>query len=205
MSHATLTGRTVRVLIATEPKTFVTRELSEVKVLFEGLAGDRHAGLTRPSDVRTPWFPRGTPLRNTRQVSLVSTEELALIAETLGVPRVLAAWLGANLELAGVPRLTALPPGTRLFFPEDATLVVEGENEPCIGPGKVLAAHHPDAPAGLASRFVKAAWKRRGLVGWVERPGLIRAGDSVRVMLPAPVVYSLPQEAVREKKKAQGA
>ena len=166
---AHLTGRTVRVLIGTEPKNLVTRDVSEVKVTWEGFAGDNHEGPTRPADVRVKWFPRGVPIRNTRQVSLVSTEELALIAGALELPQVLAAWLGANLELAGIPRLTELPPGTRLFFPEDATLVVEGENEPCIGPGKVIHAHHPEREK-LASHFVKAAWKKRGLVGWVERP-----------------------------------
>ncbi len=191
MSKHSLTGSTVRLLLGTERKSLVSHDVPEVQVTFEGFVGDKHSGLTRPADVRVPWFPKGTPIRNTRQVSLVSSEELALIAETLEVPRVLAAWLGANVELAGIPRLTELPPGTRLFFPEDATLVVEGENEPCTGPGKVIEAHHPDR-AKLASRFVKAAWKRRGLVGWVERPGVIRAGDVVRVMLPAPVTYSLP-------------
>ncbi|WP_164009606.1 MOSC domain-containing protein [Pyxidicoccus trucidator] len=186
-----LAGRAVRVLVCTERKSFVTRELPEAKVSFEGLEGDRHAGLTRPADVRTPWFPKGTPIRNTRQLSLVSSEELAQVADALGVPKVLAAWLGANLELAGVPKLTHLPPGTRLFFPGDAVLAVEGENEPCTGPGRVIEAHHPDREK-LASRFVKAAWQRRGLVAWVERPGVLRAGDEVRVMLPKPVTYVLP-------------
>ena len=196
-----LSGRAVRVLVCTERKAFVTRELPEARVSFEGLEGDRHAGLTRLADVRTPWFPKGTPVRNTRQLSLVSSEELAEVAEALAVPKVLAAWLGANLELAGVPNLTHLPPGTRLFFPGDAVLAVEGENEPCTGPGRVIEAHYPDREK-LASRFVKAAWQRRGLVAWVERPGVIRAGDGVRVMLPKPVTYVLPAELVRKKGRA---
>lgn len=188
-----LTARTVRVLIGAEPKNHVTRDMPEVKVGFEGFVGDRHSGLTRKADVRTPWFPKGTLVRNTRQVSLVSTEELALMAEALGLPQVLAAWLGANLELAGVPGLTQLPPGTRLFFPEDVALVMEGENEPCRKAGRALEAHHPEQ-AGLASRFVKAAHHRRGLVGWVERPGVIRPGDKAQVVLPPAVTYSLPTE-----------
>ncbi|WP_163998133.1 MOSC domain-containing protein [Pyxidicoccus caerfyrddinensis] len=196
-----LSGRIVRVLVCTERKSFVTRELAETKVSFEGIEGDRHAGLTRAADVRTPWFPKGTPIRNTRQLSLVSTEELAEVAQTLGIPKVLASWLGANVEVAGVPTLTQLPPGTRLFFPEDAVLAVEGENEPCTGPGRVIEAHHPDTEK-LASRFVKAAWQRRGLVAWVERPGLIRAGDEVRVMLPKPVTYVLPAAPSGKKEKA---
>ena len=141
---AHLTGRTVRVLIGTEPKNLVTRDVSEVKVTWEGFAGDNHEGPTRSADVRVKWFPRGVPIRNTRQVSLVSTEELALIAGALELPQVLAAWLGANLELAGIPRLTELPPGTRLFFPEDATLVVEGENDAVHRAGQ----GHPCPPPG---------------------------------------------------------
>jgi MOSC domain-containing protein YiiM len=186
-----LSGHTVRVLIGPDPDSLVTRDMLEVKVSFEGFVGDRHSGLTLAAGERMPWFPTGTPVRNTRQVSIVSTEELVLIAEALGLPRVPAAWLGANLELTGVPRLTHLPPGTRLFFPEDATLVVDGENDPCTGPGKVIEAHHPER-VGITSRFVKAAYQRRGLVGWVERPGVIRPGDTVKVKLPPPVTYSLP-------------
>ena len=37
---AHLTGRTVRVLIGTEPKNLVTRDVSEVKVTWEGFTGD---------------------------------------------------------------------------------------------------------------------------------------------------------------------
>jgi hypothetical protein len=181
-------GTVAAVLVATERGSLVARELPEVRVTFEGFAGDKHAGLTRKSDVRTPWYPRGTPIRNTRQVSLVSEEELAEVAAALGVPHVRAAWLGANLSLRGLPHLTRLPPGARLFFPGGAVLVVDAENEPCRGPGDVLAGHFPDVPR-LASRFVKAAWNRRGLVGWVEREGVIRAGDVVSLLLPPAVAW----------------
>src|SRR4029077_10468518 len=57
--RAHLTGRTVRVLIGTEPTNLVTRDVSEVKVTWEGFAGDNHEGPTRPADVRVKWFPRG--------------------------------------------------------------------------------------------------------------------------------------------------
>jgi hypothetical protein len=186
-----LTGHTVRVLLGDVPKRVLTREVPVLPLTLEGAVGDRHAGLTRKADVRTPWFPRGVLVRNSRQLSLVSTEELALIAAALEVPQVQAAWLGANLELAGVPRLTRLPPGTRLFFPEDAVLMMEGENTPCRKAGRALEPFCPERPA-LASRFVKAAHQRRGLVGWVERAGRIRPGDAVRVLLPPAVTYALP-------------
>ena len=163
----------------------VSTPIEAVTVTLDGFAGDRHAGPTRRADARVPFFPRGTIIRNTRQVSLIAEEELAALAAALGVPAVDPAWLGANLVTRGLPQLTALPPGTRLFFPDKATLVVAGENEPCIQPGRVIAEHYPDVPT-IAPRFVKAALGRRGLVAWVERAGTIRAGDTLMVMPPPP-------------------
>jgi hypothetical protein len=55
-------GRAVRVLIGTEPKNLVARDISEAKVTWEGFSGDNHAGLTRPADVRVKWFPRDVPI-----------------------------------------------------------------------------------------------------------------------------------------------
>jgi MOSC domain-containing protein YiiM len=110
---------------------------------------------------------------------------------TLGVPTIDPGWLGANLVTRALPRLSRLPPGTRLFLPERATLVVADENHPCAFPGKALAHRYPDQPR-ISGQFVKAAQGRRGLVAWVERAGTITAGDTVTVALPPPVDYPLP-------------
>ena len=59
---------------------------TEVEVTFEGFAGDRHAGLTMASGSRTPQYPRGTEIRNSRQVSCVSQEDLDAVAGALGLP-----------------------------------------------------------------------------------------------------------------------
>jgi len=163
----------------------VSTPVEAVTVTLDGFAGDRHAGPTRRADARVPFFPRGAIIRNTRQLSLIAEEELAAIAAALGIPAVDPAWLGANIVTRGFPQLTALPPGTRLFFLDKATLVVAGENEPCIQPGRTIAAYHPDVPK-IAPRFVKAALGRRGLVAWVECAGVVRTGDTLTVMLPAP-------------------
>ncbi len=163
----------------------VSKPVEAVTVTLDGFAGDRHAGPIRRADARVPFFPRGTIIRNTRQISLIAEEELAALAAALGVLTVDPGWLGANLVTRGLPQLTALPPGTRLFFLDKATLVVAGENEPCVQPGRTIAQHYPDVPK-LAPRFVKAALGRRGLVAWVERAGTIRAGDTLTVMPPSP-------------------
>jgi hypothetical protein len=189
MATTYLTGSVTQLLIGASHRTLQSSNVDRVRVTFEGLEGDRHSSLTRRSDVRVPHNPRGTIIRNTRQVSILSEEELAEIANALGLPRVLAAWVGANLELRGIPNLTMLPPSTRIFFPDDAVIVVDGENMPCIGPGEAIQEHYPDIPK-LAQRFPKAAWHKRGVVGWIEREGYINAGDTVKVMLPPRVVYS---------------
>jgi hypothetical protein len=184
-----LTGIVTHVMIGCDEDTLETQKLSGVQVTFEGFVGDRHAGLTRLSDVRVPHYQRGTVIRNTRQVSMLSLEEMADIAAALQLPEVLPMWLGGNLAFRGIPNLTILPPSTRMFFPDDAVLVIDAENMPCTGPAQVIQQHYPDIPK-LVQRFPKAAMHKRGLVGWVERTGYIKEGDTVRVILPPRIVYS---------------
>ena len=184
-----LTGTVTQLLIGASRHTLQSSNVDRVRATFEGLEGDRHRSLTRRSDVRVPHYPRGTIIRNTRQVSILSEEELAEVAAVLEIPCILAAWVGANLELRDIPNLTMLPPSTRIFFPDDAVIVVDAENMPCVGPGEAIQEHYPDIPK-LAQRFPKAAWHKRGVVGWIEREGYINNGDTVRVLLPPRVVYS---------------
>ena len=169
----------------------VTTPCPQVRVTLEGFEGDKHSGLTYLSGVRTPHYPRGTVIRNTRQISIVSTDELDLIAAALGVPAVLPEWLGANLAIRGIPDLTQLPPSTRLFFPQDTVLVVDGENMPCVFLGTSSRRSIPPI-RGLARQFPKVAIHRRGVVAWVERPGLVAEGDRVVARIPPQVIYSIP-------------
>ena len=184
-----LTGTVTQLLIGASQHTLQSSNIDRVQVTFEGLEGDVHTSLTRHSDVRVPHYPHGTIIRNTRQVSILSQEELAEVAVALGIPQVLASWVGANLELRGIPNLTMLPPSTRIFFPDDAVIVVDAENMPCIGPGNAIQDHYPDVPK-RAQRFPKAAWHKRGVVGWIEREGYINQGDTVHMLLSPRVVYS---------------
>ena len=158
------------------------RARDAVEVSLEGFTGDRHAGYARAADGRVPEYPRGTPIRNDRQVSVVSTEEMTAIAEAMGIPLIEASWLGANLEIAGIAALTQLPPNTRLAFSSGAVLVVQALNRPCAGPGRVIARQYRDDR--LISAFTQGAANRRGLVACVERAGLISRGDRVEVRIP---------------------
>ena len=185
-----VTGTVRETLVGLDADSLVTTAQPQIDVSFEGVLGDRHAGLTRRADARVPHFPRGTPIRNSRQLSIVSVEELRIIAQALDLPELPAAWLGANLLLECIPNLSRIPTGSRMDFPDGSALAVEGENLPCTGPGRVIAAKRPDL---FSNRFPKAAMHLRGLVAWVERPGVIHAGDHVQVEIAAVMPYPAQQ------------
>lgn len=161
----------------------------EIQLTYAGVVGDRHEGLTRPSGPREPWYARGTKMRNERQLSMLSVEELAEVAATLNLPQLPAEWIGANLVLSGIPDFSKLPPRTLLMFPSGATIRIDGDNGPCRISGRSIMEHHPDRK-DVEFAFVKAALGKRGLVGWVEREGAIRLGDEVKVRTWRQAIYA---------------
>lgn len=158
----------------------------EARFLFTGMEGDCHGGITRKSDSRMrKQYKRGTEVRNSRQVSILSSEELEDIAGRMGIPAVKPEWVGANIVSRGIPDLTLLPPSTRLQFPSGAMLVIDAENHPCRYPADIIAKHHPEQKKG----FVAAAMHKRGVVGWVEAEGVIRTGDAIAIWIPPQRIY----------------
>ncbi|MBA3448804.1 MAG: molybdenum cofactor sulfurase [Pseudaminobacter sp.] len=184
-----LTGRTAGLYVAPADH-FETRATDALELGFEGIAKDFHAGYTRRSGGREPWYPRGTEMRNERQLSIVAPDELALVAERMGLAEVRPEWIGANLLLDGVPRLSMLPSGTMLFFKGGVTLKIDAQNGPCRLAGRSIAEHTkmPDIQAG-SLLFPKVAKRLRGLVAWVEKPGRIVAGEEVSVRVPEQWIY----------------
>ncbi|WP_293865053.1 MOSC domain-containing protein [uncultured Alsobacter sp.] len=187
-----LPGRIASVLFAGGPG-FETAPVDAVTLDFDGLSlpdgtPDRHHGPTRGADARVPWYGRGTTIRNTRQVSIVASAELAAIAEGLGVPEVRPEWLGANIVIDGVPDLSMLPRGTRILVKGGAALAVDDQNAPCRQPGRVLASRYPDHPR-IEFRFVEVAKRLRGLTAFVERAGPLRVGDVAELRLPEQWLY----------------
>ena len=149
---------------------------------FAGPEGEDHGGLTRPSCSRvTTQYPKDTTIRNTRQLSVVSQEELDAIASDMGLDALNPAWVGATLVLKGIPDFTHLPPSARLQTQTGTTLTVDMENHPCTLPAPVIDA---DAP-GYGRAFKAAAKDRRGVTAWVEREGIIALGDTVTLHNPA--------------------
>lgn len=169
---------------------FQTRATDALDVDFEGVAGDFHRGHTRRSGGREPWYPRGTEMRNERQLSIVAGDELRAIARGMGIAELRPEWIGANLVIDEVPSLSMLPSGTLLFFAGGVTLKVDGQNAPCRLAGRSVAenARMPDHEAG-ALMFPKVARRLRGLVAWVEKPGRITAGEKVSVRIPEQWIY----------------
>ncbi|ESX45278.1 MOSC domain-containing protein [Mesorhizobium sp. C416B] len=169
---------------------FQTRSVEELQLGFEGIDGDFHAGATRRSGGREPWYPRGTEIRNERQISIVAADELAVVAERMGLAEIKPEWIGANLLIEGVPHLSMLPSGTLLFFRGGVTIKVDAQNGPCRLAGRSIAEN-----AGMADReagalaFPKAAKRLRGLVAWVEKPGRMTTGEEISVRVPEQWIY----------------
>lgn len=158
----------------------------EVRAELTGIVADRHHGFVKRAGVREKKFhPKGTEILNSRQWSAVSAEELAQIAAEMQLTVPLeAGWLGANLLTRGVAGFSQMPPMTRLVFPSGATLLVSAQNKPCVYPAQVMQELCGEITPEQAKRFVAAALGRRGLVGWVERAGIIRTGDTFTVFSP---------------------
>lgn len=181
---------TVEAVLVAGGRDFVTAPVAAIDLGFDGIAGDHHRGATRRSGGREPWYPRGTEMRNERQLSIVAPDELAVVAGRMDLAEVRPEWIGANLVLGGVPSLSMLPAGTLLFFAGGVTLKVDGQNVPCRIAGRSIADHArmPDREAG-ALLFPKVARRLRGLVAWVEKPGRIAAGEKVSVRIPEQWIY----------------
>ncbi len=184
-----LAARVVGLFVA-PGKAFVTEPVDTLQLTYEGIPGDFHAGPTRRSGSREPWYPRGTEMRNERQLSIVAPDELQLVANRMGLREVQPEWLGANMSIDGVPMLSMLPAGTMLFFKNGVTVKVDAQNGPCRIAGREVAkgAGMEDVEAG-SLLFPKAAKRLRGLVAWIEKPGTVTVGEEISVRIPEQWIY----------------
>lgn len=155
--------------------------VTALDLTFDGVPGERHEGSLRSSCVRMRnLYPEGAEIRNVRQLTVLSDEELSLIAADMGLDRLDPATLGATVVLRGIPDFTFVPPGSRLQAVSGATITVDLENRPCVFPGREIDKQH----AGFGPKFKPAAKNRRGVTAWVECPGALHLGSKLRLFVP---------------------
>lgn len=178
--------------VADRDAGLVSEPLGEARLTFKGIEGEAHAGLTRASCSRvTAQHARGTTIRNVRQLSVLSVEDLAAIAAEMGVGRLEPRLVGASLVVEGIPYFTRLPPSSRLQAEDGATLVIDMENRPCHLPAAPIDADGP----GRGRAFKTAAKGRRGVTAWVEREGMLRLGDRLKLHVPDQPPWPLHEKA----------
>lgn len=159
----------------------VAQPVERLEAGFDGLVSNRHSGALRPACSRVSnLHPEGTPIRNTRQLTVLAQEDLDAIAAQLDLPALDPALLGASVVLRGIPDFTRVPPSSRLQAGDGLTLVVDMENRPCVYPAREIESRTP----GHGKGFLAAARGRRGVTAWVERPGTLRLGDRLSLFIP---------------------
>jgi hypothetical protein len=163
MVKTEFTGRVVwlgRQAVPVKDLVITAEPMTEMALSFAGPPGEVHGGETRPSCSRvTGLYPRGTTIRNVRQLCVVSAEEMAAVAADLGLESFDYAWVGASVVVEGIPDFTHLPPSSRLQGPDGVTLVVDMENLPCQEPAVTIEKVRP----GQGKGFKAAAKGRRGV------------------------------------------
>lgn len=175
-------------LYKAEGSNFQTSAVEELSLTFDGIPGDFHAGPTRKSGGREPWYKRGTEMRNERQLSILAPDELRTVAGRLDIPELKPEWIGGNLLLEGVDSLTMLPPRTLLFFDNGVTIKIDGDNGPCRLSGRAIASQY-EGRQDIETMFSRQAQHLRGLVGWVEKPGSISVGEEFEARIMPQWIY----------------
>lgn len=188
-----LEGILASIFVSLRTDSIITQRKEIARVFDNGLEGDKHTGWFRGADVRAKHYPKGTRIWNSRQVSIVSEEELKEIGEAMKIPEIRPEWLGANLCLKGIPNLSLLPPGSKIFIASyygglDVGFQITALNKPCINPGYIIQEHYSDIDH-IECRFPTAAHNKRGVVAVVEHSGIIKEGSLVTVWVPGQNIY----------------
>ena len=166
----------------------VTQPVDRLAIDCNGVDGDRHQGLIRPSTGREGPFYKTSRVNitNRRQILVVSPSDCDELSRRLDV-NVTPDLLGANLVIGREDgeyfSLSAVPLNTYLAIaPEDAavqprppiaTLVQYVQQKGCSRTGRAIAQAYSDP--SLTQRFVTNAKDHRGILCSVEYPVDARA------------------------------
>ncbi len=169
-------------VIHRDTKEIAGEPIAEMPLTYAGFEDEFHAGLTRPSCSRVlAQYPKGTEIRNVRQLCICSAEEMAVIATALELDTLDPAWLGASIVVSGIPDFSHLPPSSRLQSENGTTLTIDMQNGPCQFPAMTIEQNMP----GHGKGFKPAAEGKRGVTAWVEREGTLRVGDTLTLHVPS--------------------
>ncbi len=155
----------------------------QLELDLEGVIGCKYRGFSRLSDeddqilFNDRNFPSNIVVRNWRQVSIGSIEELEALSAKLGV-QITPALLGINVTLRGIAGLSSLEKGTVLSFPNQTILTVESAIIPRRIHAYKVARLYPEIETEL---FLNSARNLRGLVSSVFRSGIINLEDPVQI------------------------
>ena len=168
--------------VPAESESIRAVSLQNLELTFAGIPGERHYGETRPSCSRvlSQYPERGTEIANTRQLSILSAEEIALVAADCGLDHLDPTYLGASIVIEGIGDFSHVPPSSRLQADNGTTLIIDMQNRPCHLPAREIEADKP----GHGKPFKEAAKGRRGVTASVERPGNLSVGDRLRLHIP---------------------
>lgn len=148
-----------------------------------GVEGDAHSGATVKHRSRV----RRAPLEpNLRQVHLIHAElHDELRARGFDVR---SGDMGENVTTRGID-LLALPVGTRLHLGSEAVVEVTGLRDPCV---QLDRFQHGLMNAVLDRDPEGRVIRKSGIMSVVIAGGEVRAGDTIRVELPASAHQPLP-------------
>lgn len=179
--------------VADRSAALASNAAQSMDLTFAGPVGEDHGGETRAScsRVRDLYTP-GTQIKNTRQLTILSQEELDQIAQNMGLPSLDPALLGASMVIRGIPDFTNITPCARLVAPSGASVTIEHANRPCTLPARPIETAH----TGFGAKFKPAAKGLRGVTAWVEAEGRIAVGDELAVFVPDQPVWSEASSAV---------
>ena len=154
---------------------------------FAGYEAEFHSGLTRPSCSRVKQqYKRYTTIKNAHQLSIVSREELDLIAADMDLETLEPHLIGASLVIEGIPDWSHVPPSARIVAQDGPGLIIDMENCPCHLPAPFIEAQHPAKGKG----FKAAAKGRRGVTAAVECEGVLTLVMTLRLHVPDQPIWS---------------
>lgn len=140
-----------------------------------GVRGDAHCGATVRHRSR---LAGGATQANLRQVHLVHEELFNELAA--GGFKVRGGDIGENITTRHIA-LLKLPRDTRLHIGESAVVRLTGLRNPCLQ----LDRFQPGLMAAVLGRDAQGRLVRKaGVMGVVEREGVVYAGDPIAVQLP---------------------